>query len=83
MQSPYGVRQDEQRVDKEQVAEMAREHRPKLIVVGWSAYPRRMDFAQFAGSPMRSAHRCWSTWRISPGWLPPGFTRTRCRLPTS
>jgi glycine hydroxymethyltransferase len=44
---PYGVRQDDERIDYEQVAELAREHRPKMIVVGYSAYPRQIDFAAF------------------------------------
>jgi len=44
---PYGVRQDDERIDYEQVAELARQHRPKMIVVGYSAYPRQIDFAAF------------------------------------
>jgi glycine hydroxymethyltransferase len=34
-------------VDMEEVARLAHEHRPKLIVAGWSAYPRQLDFAEF------------------------------------
>ena len=34
-------------VDMDEVARLAREHRPKLIVAGWSAYPRTLDFAAF------------------------------------
>jgi glycine hydroxymethyltransferase len=34
-------------VDMEQVERLAKEHRPKLIVAGWSAYPRQLDFAEF------------------------------------
>jgi glycine hydroxymethyltransferase len=34
-------------VDMDEVARLAREHRPKMIVAGWSAYPRRLDFAAF------------------------------------
>src|SRR5205814_5399758 len=45
---PYGVRQDTERIDFDQVARLAREHKPKLIVAGASAYPREIDFAQFA-----------------------------------
>jgi glycine hydroxymethyltransferase len=44
----YGVRQGDERIDFDQVAQQAREHRPKLIVAGASAYPREIDFAQFA-----------------------------------
>ncbi len=34
-------------VDMDEVARLAREHRPKMIVAGWSAYPRQLDFAAF------------------------------------
>jgi glycine hydroxymethyltransferase len=43
----YGVRRQDQRLDYEQAAELAREHRPKLIVAGGSAVPRVIDFARF------------------------------------
>jgi glycine hydroxymethyltransferase len=43
----YQVRREDHRVDMEQVERLAHEHRPKLIVAGWSAYPRQLDFAQF------------------------------------
>ncbi len=45
---PYGVRRDDERIDFDQVAGLAREHRPKLIVAGASAYPRTIDFSRFA-----------------------------------
>ncbi len=44
---PYGVRQDTATIDYDEVASLAREHRPKLIVVGASAYPRTIDFEAF------------------------------------
>jgi glycine hydroxymethyltransferase len=44
----YGVKKDTERIDMDQVAALAREHRPKLIVTGASAYPRFFDFAAFA-----------------------------------
>jgi len=40
----YGVRKDDERIDYDQLATMAREHRPKMITVGASAYPRIIDF---------------------------------------
>lgn len=43
----YGVSPDEEVIDYDEVARLAREHRPKMIVVGASAYPRIIDFAQF------------------------------------
>src|SRR5205085_8522438 len=44
---PYGVRRDDHRIDGEEVAKLAREHRPKLIIAGGSAYPRIIDFRGF------------------------------------
>jgi len=44
---PYGVRRDDARIDYDEVARLAEEHRPKLIVAGGSAYPRIIDFARF------------------------------------
>jgi glycine hydroxymethyltransferase len=43
----YGVRKDNHRIDMEQVREMAREHRPKLLWCGTTAYPRTLDFPAF------------------------------------
>jgi glycine hydroxymethyltransferase len=40
----YGVRKEDERIDYDQLAQMAREHRPKMITVGASAYPRVIDF---------------------------------------
>ncbi len=44
----YGVTRDTHRIDFDQVAALAREHRPKLIVAGASAYPREIPHARFA-----------------------------------
>ena len=43
----YGVRRDDDLIDFEQVEALAKEHRPKLIIAGGSAYPRQIDFAKF------------------------------------
>jgi glycine hydroxymethyltransferase len=43
----YGVRREDQRIDYDQVEALARQHRPKLIIAGASAYPRVIDFARF------------------------------------
>lgn len=43
----YTVRQDDQRIDMDQVAKLAEQHKPKLIIAGGSAYPRFWDFARF------------------------------------
>ncbi len=43
----YGVDPESHRIDMEQVADLARTHRPKLLIAGGSAYPRTLDFARF------------------------------------
>jgi len=43
----YGVRREDERIDYDQVRELALEHRPKLIIAGASAYPRIIDFKRF------------------------------------
>jgi glycine hydroxymethyltransferase len=43
----YGVRRDDARIDFDEVERLARDHRPKLIIAGGSAYPRIIDFARF------------------------------------
>jgi glycine hydroxymethyltransferase len=45
---PYGVTKDGERIDMDAVAQLAREHKPKLVLVGASAYSRHFDFARFA-----------------------------------
>lgn len=44
----YGVREDDNRIDFDQVAALAKEHKPKMIIAGASAYPREIDHAKFA-----------------------------------
>jgi glycine hydroxymethyltransferase len=44
---PYKVRRQDHRIDMDEVAELARAHKPKVIVAGGSAYPRFIDFAAF------------------------------------
>jgi glycine hydroxymethyltransferase len=50
----YGVRKEDERIDYEQVEALAKEHKPKMIVVGASAYPRVIDFEAFR----RAADAC-------------------------
>ena len=55
---PYGVRQDDERIDYEEFEKLAEQHKPKMIIVGASAYPRVIDFARMGavakrvGSPL-------------------------------
>ena len=44
---PYGLRADDARIDMDQVRALAREHKPKLIWCGTTAYPRQLDFKAF------------------------------------
>src|SRR5450631_3386311 len=44
---PYGVKKDDERIDYEELAKLADEHKPKMIIAGGSAYPRFIDFARF------------------------------------
>ena len=44
---PYGVRREDERIDLDQLRDLARQHRPKLIVAGGSAFPRAIDFKPF------------------------------------
>ncbi|MCP3822435.1 serine hydroxymethyltransferase [Streptomyces sp. A3M-1-3] len=44
---PYHVSETDGLVDMDEVERLAKEHRPKMIIAGWSAYPRQLDFAAF------------------------------------
>lgn len=44
---PYGVDKDDQRINMAEVERLAREHKPRILLVGASAYPRTLDFAAF------------------------------------
>src|SRR5688572_15052495 len=43
---PYGVRKDDERIDYDELGRLADEHKPKMIMVGASAYPRVIEFAR-------------------------------------
>src|SRR5688500_4060834 len=46
---PYGVRKDDERIDYEELEKLAHEHKPQMIMVGASAYPRVIEFDRIAG----------------------------------
>src|SRR5437660_70990 len=50
---PYGVRKDDERIDYDELARLADEHKPKMIMVGASAYPRVIDFARIGEAARR------------------------------
>jgi glycine hydroxymethyltransferase len=45
---PYGVRKDDERIDYDEAERLAQQHKPKMIIVGASAYPRFIDFPRMA-----------------------------------
>ena len=56
---PYGVRESDHRIDFDEVARLAREHKPKLILAGASAYPREIDHAKFAEIAREVGAKLW------------------------
>jgi glycine hydroxymethyltransferase len=50
---PYGVRSDDERIDYDELDRLADEHKPKMIMVGASAYPRVIDFARIRAAATR------------------------------
>ena len=77
----YGV-DESGRVDMEQVRELALAERPKLIIAGWSAYPRQLDSLRSARLLTRSARTCGWTWLTSRAWWLRVCTRTPSRTHT-
>ncbi len=51
---PYGVRKDSEVIDYDELARLAREHKPKLIIVGASAYPRTIEFDRISKAAKES-----------------------------
>lgn len=70
------------RVDMEQVRELALAERPKLIIAGWSAYPRQLTSLRSARSLTKSARTCGWTWPTSRAWWLQVCTRTPSRTHT-
>jgi glycine hydroxymethyltransferase len=50
---PYGVRKDDERIDYDELDRLADQHKPKMIIVGASAYPRVIDFARIRAAANR------------------------------
>jgi len=64
----YGLNEATGEIDYEQVERLALECKPKMIVAGFSAYSRVVDWQRFRASPIKWAP-IWSwTWRTSLGW---------------
>ena len=77
----YGVDPHTGLIDPDEVLALARQHRPRLIIAGASAYPRSIDLSASQPSHVRSARDCWWTWRMWPGWLPVATSPIPCRMP--
>ncbi len=73
----YGLDTATGLIDYDEVERLAVEHKPKMIVAGFSAYSKTSTSCASAPSPTRSAPTCSSTWPTSPAWSPPASTRTR------
>ena len=80
----YGVRKEDERIDYDEIASLARQHKPKVIVLGASAYPRTIDFARVrAGRGRGRSASCSRTSRTSRGWSSPASIRARCPTASS
>ena len=80
----YRVTPSDERIDYDQIRDLALEHRPKMIVAGATAYPRdHRSRSDPRRSPTRWARCSCSTPPTSPGSSPVARTRTRSRTPTS
>jgi glycine hydroxymethyltransferase len=78
----YGVRPEDSRVDMDQVRSLALERRPKMIIAGWSAYPRQLDFAAFRAIADEVGAYLMVDMAHFAGLVAAGCTPTRCRTPT-
>jgi glycine hydroxymethyltransferase len=79
----YGVREDTELIDYDEVRDLARQHQPKLIICGATAYSRLIDFAAFRSIADEVGAYRWSTPLTSSGWSPARRSRARCPTPTS
>ena len=74
---------DDHRVDMAEVERLAHEHKPKLIVAGWSAYPRQLDFAEFRRIADEVGAYLMVDMAHFAGLVAAACTRRPCRTPTS
>ncbi len=80
---PYGVRRDDHRIDMEEVARLAEQHRPKVIVAGGSAYPRILDFRKFREIADSVGAKLMVDMAHFAGLVAGGAIRARSRTPIS
>lgn len=79
----YGVDPTTHLVDMDAVRAKALEFRPKVIIAGWSAYPRILDFAAFASIAEEVDAKLWVDMAHFAGLVAAGLHPRRCRTPTS
>ncbi len=77
----YGV-DDAGLIDYDEVERLALEHKPKMVIAGFSAYSQVVDWARFRAIADKVGPTCSSTWRMSLAWSRRACTRTRCRMRT-
>jgi len=77
----YGIKSGNGEIDYDQVQSLAREHRPRVVIAGFSAYSRVIDWQRFRSIADSVAPICSSVWRLSPALSRRVFIRTRCRSP--
>jgi glycine hydroxymethyltransferase len=77
----YGVDAATGLIDYAQLESLAREHKPRMIIAGFSAYSRVIDWQKFRAIADSVGAYLPSTWRMSPGWSQQGNTRIRFRSP--
>ena len=80
---PYGVTQADERIDYDEVARLAAERKPKLVIAGASAYPRTIDFARLGAIAKENGALFMVDMAHIAGLVATGLIRARCRTPTS
>ena len=79
----YGVRESDSRLDMDELAKLAEESKPKMILAGWSAYSRQLDFARFRGIADAVGALLMVDMAHFAGLVAAGeHPRTRCPTPT-
>jgi len=78
----YGVVAETGHIDYDQVQTLANEHKPRMIIAGFSAYSRIVDWQRFREIADSVGAYLWSTWHMSRDLLPRAIIRVRYRLRT-
>ena len=79
----YGVDPETEQIDYNQVARLAREHRPKMIVTGATAYPDSGTMHASRRLPTTLGQYIWRTWHTSPASWPVEYIHRRCPMPST